>query len=82
MQQQRRRTPIMVEYRDGDYLMFGKETAVPEALLIGHPERCVRIPMRARAAANLSNSVAVIVFEGTAAEPALKISSSRAFPRV
>ena len=27
--------------------MFGKETrGLPEALLIEHPERCVRIPMR------------------------------------
>ena len=54
-----------VEYRDGDYLMFGKETrGLPEALLIEHPERCVRIPMREGARSlNLSNSVAVIVFE-------------------
>ena len=45
------------EYRDGDYLMFGKETR-------GLPERCVRIPMREGARSlNLSNSVAVIVFE-------------------
>ena len=54
-----------VEYRDGDYLMFGKETrGLPEPLLIEHPERCVRIPMREGARSlNLSNSVAVIVFE-------------------
>ena len=46
-----------VEYCDGDYLMFGKETR-------GLPERCVRIPMREGARSlNLSNSVAVIVFE-------------------
>ena len=47
------------------YLMFGKETrGLPEALLIEHPERCVRIPMREGARSlNLSNSVAVIVFE-------------------
>ena len=53
------------QYRDGDYLMFGKETrGLPEPLLIEHPERCVRIPMREGARSlNLSNSVAVIVFE-------------------
>ena len=47
------------------WLMFGKETrGLPEALLIEHPERCVRIPMREGARSlNLSNSVAVIVFE-------------------
>ena len=45
--------------------VFGKETrGLPEALLIEHPERCVRIPMREGARSlNLSNSVAVIVFE-------------------
>ena len=54
-----------VEYRDGDYLLFGKETrGLPESLLIEHPERCVRIPLREGARSrNLSNSVAVIVFE-------------------
>ena len=53
------------QYHDGDYLMFGKETkGLPEPLLIEHPERCVRIPMREGARSlNLSNSVAVIVFE-------------------
>ena len=52
-------------YRDGDYLLFGKETkGLPESLLVAHPERCVRIPMREGARSlNLSNSVAVIVFE-------------------
>jgi len=47
------------------WLMFGKETrGLPEPLLIEHPERCVRIPMREGARSlNLSNSVAVIVFE-------------------
>ena len=54
-----------VSFQDGDYLMFGKETkGLPEPLLIAHPERCVRIPMRENARSmNLSNSVAVTVFE-------------------
>lgn len=54
-----------VRYRDGDYLMFGRETrGLPEPLLVEHPERCVRIPMREGARSlNLSNSVAVLVFE-------------------
>ena len=56
-----------VEYRDGDYLMFGKETAgLPEELLLQHPDNCVRIPMLndpdARSL-NLSNSVAIGVYE-------------------
>lgn len=45
--------------------MFGKETrGLPEELLVEHPERCLRIPMREGARSlNLSNSVAVTVFE-------------------
>ena len=45
--------------------MFGRETrGLPEPLLVEHPERCVRIPMREGARSlNLSNSVAVLVFE-------------------
>lgn len=52
-------------FQDGDYLMFGKETrGLPESLLVQHPERCLRIPMREGARSlNLSNSVAVTVFE-------------------
>jgi len=52
-------------FRDGDYLIFGKETkGLPEPLLRANPERCLRIPMREGARSlNLSNSVAVTVFE-------------------
>lgn len=54
-------------YPDNCYLVFGKETAgLPEDLLRAHYESCVRIPMipdnRARCL-NLSNSVAVGVYE-------------------
>ena len=35
-----------VKYRPGDYLMFGKESGgIPEEILVGAKERCVRIPM-------------------------------------
>lgn len=52
-------------FRDGDYLLFGRETrGLPEVMLLEHPERCLRIPMREGARSlNLSNSVAVTVFE-------------------
>ena len=54
-------------YPDNCYLVFGKETAgLPEDLLRANYELCVRIPMipdnRARCL-NLSNSVAVGVYE-------------------
>lgn len=52
-------------FRDGDYLIFGKETrGLPESLLSAHPERCVRIPMREGVRClNLSNAVAVGLYE-------------------
>ncbi len=52
-------------YRDGCFLLFGKETkGLPEDLLETHYEQCVRIPMKAEARSlNLSNAVAITVFE-------------------
>ncbi|SCJ07493.1 tRNA (cytidine(34)-2'-O)-methyltransferase [uncultured Clostridium sp.] len=54
-----------VQYRDGDFLVFGKETrGLPEALLCQHLEDCIRIPMvEAARSLNLSNSVAIVVYE-------------------
>ena len=53
-------------YKDGDALVFGKETkGLPEELLLQHQEECVRIPMLGETRSlNLSNSVAVAVYEG------------------
>lgn len=53
------------KFKDGDYLVFGKETkGLPEPLLEKNLERCIRIPMISDARSlNLSNSVAVIVYE-------------------
>lgn len=50
----------------GDFLVFGKETkGLPEELLVANRDTCVRIPMREEARSlNLSNSVAIAVFEG------------------
>ena len=58
-------TYVDVEYRDNDYLLFGREDAgLPEELLYEHEERCIRIPMIKEARSlNLSNSVAIIVYE-------------------
>ena len=52
-------------FRDNCWLFFGKETAgLPEAFRYAHAERCIRLPIRAEARSlNLSNSVAVVVFE-------------------
>ena len=58
-------THTEVSYKDGDFLVFGKETkGLPEELLLKHPEECVRIPMIDDARSlNLSNSVAIGVYE-------------------
>ena len=54
-----------VSFRDGDFLVFGKETkGLPEELLMKHKDTCLRIPMFGEARSlNLSNSVAVAVYE-------------------
>ena len=46
--------------------MFGKETrGLPEELLKAHEKECVRIPMIGETRSlNLSNSVAIAVYEG------------------
>ena len=59
------RNYAQVEYHDGDFLVFGKETkGLPEELLRDNLEKCIRIPMREnKRSLNLSNSVAVIAYE-------------------
>lgn len=54
-----------VQFRDGDFLVFGKETkGLPEELLMQNEEACLRIPMFSEARSlNLSNSVAVALYE-------------------
>lgn len=54
-----------VIYPKDSFLVFGKETAgLPEELLEANSETCIRIPMRPGIRSlNLSNSVAVILYE-------------------
>lgn len=54
-----------VAYEPGDYIMFGKESAgIPEEILLQYPHTAVRIPMYQEARSlNLSNSVAIILYE-------------------
>ena len=54
-----------VEYPDGAYLVFGKETkGLPEELLLENRDSCVRIPMIDEARSlNLSNAVAIATYE-------------------
>lgn len=52
--------------KKGDFLVFGKETkGLPEELLKAHKDECLRIPMIGETRSlNLSNSVAIAVYEG------------------
>ena len=54
-----------VQYEPDCYIMFGKESAgIPEDILVGNQDTCVRIPMNAEIRSlNLSNSVAVVLYE-------------------
>lgn len=54
-----------VQYCDGDYLVFGKETkGLPETLLHDRYDSCVRIPMLPGIRSlNLSNAVAIVLYE-------------------
>lgn len=60
-----RQTISDVRYRDGDLLMFGKESAgIPEEILAEHPEQCVRIPMKeGERSLNLAAAAAVALYE-------------------
>ena len=53
------------EFEDGCFIMFGKESAgIPEELLVGNEENCIRIPMFADTRSlNLGNSVAIVAYE-------------------
>ena len=54
-----------VEFKEGDFLVFGPETrGLPEDLLHANKETAVTIPMsEGQRSLNLSNSVAIVVYE-------------------
>ena len=54
-----------VDYEPDCYIMFGKESGgIPEEILLENQENAIRIPMlEASRSLNLSNSVAIVVYE-------------------
>lgn len=54
-----------VEYKENDFIMFGKESAgIPEEILVKYEDTSVRIPMIGEIRSlNLSNSVSIILYE-------------------
>lgn len=54
------------DFAEGDYIFFGRETrGLPEELILANLDRAIRIPMLDRARSlNLSNSAAIVIYEG------------------
>lgn len=55
-----------VKYQEGDFIVFGKESAgLPDSIKERHKEGLIRVPMieTTTRSLNLSNSVAVVVYE-------------------
>ncbi|MEG0073932.1 MAG: tRNA (uridine(34)/cytosine(34)/5-carboxymethylaminomethyluridine(34)-2'-O)-methyltransferase TrmL [Clostridia bacterium] len=54
-----------VEYKDGDYIVFGKETkGLPEDYILENMDNAVRVPMGYNIRSlNLSNTVAIVAYE-------------------
>jgi tRNA (cytidine/uridine-2'-O-)-methyltransferase len=53
-----------VDFRDGDFLVFGRETkGLPECLLAETPDACLIIPMHGTRSLNLATAVAIVLFE-------------------
>lgn len=52
-------------FQDGDFIMFGKESAgIPEEILMTDRKSCIRIPMaHEQRSLNLSNSAAIVLYE-------------------
>lgn len=71
------------KYKDGDFLVFGKETkGLPESLLEEHYDECVRLPMRDETRSlNLSNSVCVGVYEALRQLDYLNLSTQGEIPK-
>jgi len=60
-----KKTYAEVNYPDGCFVVFGKESyGLREDLLKAHYDNCVRVPMKSDARSlNLSNTVAIIAYE-------------------
>ena len=53
-----------VNFRNGDFLVFGRETkGLPHKLLAANADDCITIPMHGTRSLNLSTAVAIVLFE-------------------
>ena len=59
-----RRAYYDVKFREGDFLVFGRETkGLPENLLAANIDNCITIPMHGTRSLNLATAVAIVLFE-------------------
>ena len=59
-----RRAYYDVDFRGGDFFVFGRETkGLPESLLAQNREACLTIPMHGTRSLNLATGVAIVLFE-------------------
>jgi tRNA (cytidine/uridine-2'-O-)-methyltransferase len=53
-----------VQFRPGDFLIFGRETkGLPESLLAANEPGCITIPMVGTRSLNLATAVGIVLFE-------------------
>lgn len=55
-----------VKFKENDFIVFGRESCgLPDYIRESDPERCIRVPMikTSTRSLNLSNSVAIVVYE-------------------
>jgi tRNA (cytidine/uridine-2'-O-)-methyltransferase len=53
-----------VQFRSGDFLIFGRETkGLPESLLRANESHCITIPMAGTRSLNLATAVGIVLFE-------------------
>ncbi len=54
-----------IEYKEGDFLVFGSETkGLDENLIFNNKDKCLTIPMKEdQRSLNLSNSVSIVLYE-------------------
>jgi tRNA (cytidine/uridine-2'-O-)-methyltransferase len=73
-----------VTYQDGDYIMFGKESAgIPEEILVRYEPFCIRIPMaHDMRSLNLSNSAAIVLYEALRQNAFLDLEQKGALHRL
>ena len=55
-----------VEYKEGDFIVFGRESSgLPDSVRGSDPQRCIKVPMinSTTRSLNLSNTVAIVTYE-------------------